>query len=92
MIRPPSVQAGGGFTQGVERAASVNVEVLIEQLIRVLRQRQDFEDTGVVHQHIDFAQLRFGLVEHPAYVVGVRYIRLDRYGLVAGLTQFDHQF
>ncbi|MNT08846.1 hypothetical protein D3C72_1436020 [compost metagenome] len=70
----------------------MDVEVLLEQFVAVLRQRQHFEDAGVVHQHIDLAELGFNLVEHPAYVVGVGYIGLDRQGLATGLTQLHHQF
>ncbi|MNL15398.1 hypothetical protein D3C87_1363830 [compost metagenome] len=69
----------------------MDVEVLLEQFVAVLRQRQDLEDAGVVHQNIDLAELGFNLVEHPAHVVGIGHIGLDRYGLVTGLTQLHHQ-
>ncbi|MNX70374.1 hypothetical protein D3C86_1016210 [compost metagenome] len=89
---PTVVQACGGFAQGVEGATGVDVESLLEQLVAVLCQWQHLENPGVVHQHIDLAELGLSLVEHPPYIFGIGYISLDRYGLMAGLTQFHHQF
>src|SRR5207253_7415850 len=59
---PAGVQAGRGFAQGVEGAAGIDGEGLLEQFVAVLGQWQNVEDSGVVHQYVDLAQLRFGLI------------------------------
>ncbi|MOA14740.1 hypothetical protein D3C78_1348610 [compost metagenome] len=58
----------------------------------MLRQGHHLEDAGVVDQHVDLAQLRFGFIEHPTNIGGRGHVCLHRYGLVAGLAQLHHQF
>jgi hypothetical protein len=59
------------FAQRVEGAAQVDVERLVEQGVRGVGERHGLQHAGVVHEHVDLAELLFADLEHVAYLVGL---------------------